>query len=87
MDEALGIALARKLEPIEWDEAVALAAAQSRFVSAGSPDGDVAALPTDGEALTKQGMRFASSLFSMPAKVRSEKWKRFSEKTHDKKKS
>jgi ATP-dependent Lon protease len=46
MDEALGIALARKLEPIEWDEAAALAAAQLQGLSAPvASDGDGAALP------------------------------------------
>jgi ATP-dependent Lon protease len=46
MDEALGIALARKLEPIEWDEAAALAAAQLQGLAAPvASDGDGAALP------------------------------------------
>ena len=46
MDEALGIALARKLEPIEWDEAAALAAAQLKGLSAPvASEGDGAALP------------------------------------------
>ena len=46
MDEALAIALARKLEPIEWDEAAALAAAQLKGLSPPvASDGDGAALP------------------------------------------
>ena len=46
MDEALGIVLARKLEPIEWDEAAALAAAQLQGLSTPiAQDGDGAALP------------------------------------------
>jgi ATP-dependent Lon protease len=46
MDEALGIALARKLEPIEWDEAAALAAAQLQGLSAPvASDGEGTALP------------------------------------------
>jgi ATP-dependent Lon protease len=44
MDDALSIALLRKLEPIEWDEAAALAAAQMKGLSA-SQDGDGSALP------------------------------------------
>jgi ATP-dependent Lon protease len=42
MDEVLAIALARKLEPIEWDEAAALAAAQMKGIT--SP------LATDGSS-------------------------------------
>jgi ATP-dependent Lon protease len=46
MDEVLGIALVRKPEPIEWDEAAALAAAQLQNLSTQpTPDGDGAALP------------------------------------------
>ncbi len=47
MDEALSIALLRKLDPIEWDEAAALAAAQMTGLAAPLPaaDGDGAALP------------------------------------------
>jgi ATP-dependent Lon protease len=37
MDEVLAIALVRKLEPIEWDEAAALAAAQMKDI--GTPLG------------------------------------------------
>ncbi len=46
MDEVLAIALARKLEPIEWDEAAALAAAQMKGLSAPlAQDGDGTTLP------------------------------------------
>jgi len=46
MDEVLGIALVRKPEPIEWDEAAALAAAQMQDLSKPiAPDADGAALP------------------------------------------
>src|SRR5271157_5589027 len=46
MDEVLGIALVRKPEPIEWDEAAALAAAQLQDLTKPiAPDGDGAALP------------------------------------------
>lgn len=44
MDEALSIALVRKLEPIEWDEAAALAAAQLQGLTPPA-EGDGAALP------------------------------------------
>jgi ATP-dependent Lon protease len=46
MDEVLGIALVRKPEPIEWDEAAALAAAQLQNLSKqGAVDGDGVTLP------------------------------------------
>jgi ATP-dependent Lon protease len=46
MDEVLAIALTRKLEPIEWDEAAALAAAQLKGLATplatdGSPGGSI----------------------------------------------
>ena len=44
MDEALSIALVRKLEPIEWDEAAALAAAQLQGLTPPA-EGDGAVLP------------------------------------------
>ena len=44
MDEVLAIALVRKLEPIEWDEAAALAAAQMKGLAV-AQDGDGTALP------------------------------------------
>ena len=45
MDEVLAIALSRKPEPIEWDEAAALAAAQMKGMGAGLSDGASGVLP------------------------------------------